>query len=205
MAIPSLIGISRSDVTVDMDLSTVEGVLMFYTEKIIQDCKDNLEESGSNASYQLSQSIRPEFEVKTEKFGIKYIARISMEEYYEWVDKGRPAGKQPPISSIINWIANKEGFQIRGLDKVGDIRERGINKKKAYTREDVIRSNAFGIAAKIGLKGTQPTSFFTNAVNQELYTNLNRDLSKALKRDVEVSIKNMIDTKELLSDSTIRY
>ena len=205
MAIPSLIGVSKSSVSNDIDLSTVEGVLMHYSKLIIDQSVKNLEAKGKNASYKLTQSIRPEFEIKAEKFGIVYTLKILMEDYYEYADLGRPAGKQPPVNDIINWIRNKEGFKLAGLSKIGDIRERGKNKRKQYTREDIIKSTAFGIAKKIGLRGTRPSNFFTEVVDAEFYKNLNRDLSKALKKDVEVTIKNIVDTKEYLASGTKRF
>lgn len=205
MALPSLLGISKSDVVTDIDLTTVEGVIMFYSNKIIEDAKANLASDGSNASYQLSQSIRPEFEITTEKFGVKYTMRILMEEYYEFVDEGRPPGKRPPLIRIENWIRNKEGFKLKQMDKIGDIRERGKNKRKPYTREEIIRGAAFGIAKKIGLNGTRGNNFYANVVNQEFYNNLNKDLSKALKKDVEVTIKNMVDSKEYLVSGAKRF
>lgn len=202
----SELGVSKSSVEQGgLDLSTVTGVLEHYMNLIITGTKEQLEGNNSNATHQLTQSIRPEFTVKSEKFGMVYTAQILMEEYYEWVDKGRPAGKMPPLEDIVQWVRHKEGFRLRGKEKLGDIRERGKNKRKAYTMEDIVRANAFGVARKIGLRGTKPTNFFTNVVNQEFYNNLNKDLSKALKKDVEVTIRNLTDSKNKLVSGVERF
>jgi len=148
-------GASRNDINSEIDLTTVEGVLMHYASLIVELTKENLSSDGGNASYKLSQSIRPEFEIKTEKFGIQYTANIIMEEYYQYADRGRAPGKNPPVEPIIDWIRNKEGFKLKGVERIGDIRERGKNKKKAYSRYDILKANAFGISRKIGLKGTK--------------------------------------------------
>lgn len=198
------LGVNKGD-TEALDLSTVAGVLVHYAERIITETKKNLKENNSNASYQLSQSIRPNYETESTKFGIKYTAQILMEDYYEYVDLGRPAGKQPPIDVIINWMRNKEGFKLRGLEKLGDIRERGKNKRKPYTMADIYKANAFGIARKIGLKGTKPTHFFTDVVNQQFFDEFSNDLSKALKMDVEVNIQTLTDTKGHLVGGTKRF
>jgi hypothetical protein len=180
-----------------LNLSEVGDVLAFYIDKIITDSKANLEEKGKIASHALSQSIRTQpIEIVTEAFGQKYIGVIIMEDYYIWVDQGRKPGKQPPINAIIQWMRYKP-IKVN-MDKLGDIRERGKNKRKPYTKEDLIKAKAFGIARKIGLKGTKPSYFFSSVFNEALIKDLNRDLGKALKRDVEVSFKLFNDNKEFL-------
>lgn len=203
MAINSLLGVSKGSVS--LDLNEVEEIIMKYTEIIVNESKSNLDSDNANASSQLKQSIRPEFEIETTALGIVYKAKIIMEDYWEYVDLGRPAGKAPPVAKIESWISNKEGFRVRGIEKVGDIRERGINKRKAYTLQDIVRGAAFGIAKKIGDHGTKGNHFLSNVLTQELYNNMNKELSKALGRDIAVNIKLAVDNGEFLEDNTKRF
>jgi hypothetical protein len=188
-----------------LELNDVEKVLYKYTELAIEGMKNELDIQGINASRDLWQSIRPKYRIVTEKFGITYIAEIYMEDYYEFVDKGREPGKNPPIGPIMKWMANKEGFKLRGLDKIGDIRERGLKKKQKYTMEDIVKANAFAISRGIGKKGTKATHFYSNVINQEFYTAMNKELSDALKRDVTVEIRNLVDTKGNLATGETRF
>jgi hypothetical protein len=128
-----------------------------------------------------------------------------MEDYWQAVDEGRKAGKQPPVDVIVNWIRNKEGFKLRGMDKLGDIRERGKNKRKPYTIEELRRGNAIGIARKIGLHGTKGNRFVSNVVNQAWYDGLTKDLSKALNKDVEINVKIMVDEINKLATGENRF
>jgi hypothetical protein len=186
------------------ELKNVADILEFYIAKIILDTKKNLESRGRIASHALEQSIRTApIQITKQAFGETYTAVVIMEDYYEWVDKGRKPGKQPPIADIIKWIKYKPIKIDRS--KLGDIRERGVNKRKPYTIEDLVKQRAQGIARKIGLKGTRPSNFYSDVVNENLMKDLNSDLSKALKKDVEVIFKNFNDTKEFLQGGTKRY
>jgi hypothetical protein len=206
----SNVGTNKKDVSIvkgGVDLSTVEGVLTFYAKKIIENLKKNLEDSGRISSHVLEQSIRtlsPDFvEIKKQAFGNTYVVSIAMEDYYQWVDEGRKPGKQPPVADIVEWIKYKP-LNVN-IARLGEIRERGINKRKPYTKDDLIKAKAFQIARKIGLRGTKASRFYSDVVNETLIKDLNRDLGKALKRDVEISFKNFNDSKEFLASGTKRY
>lgn len=178
-------------------MSTVEGVIMHYTDRIITEAKSNLKDS--NASYALSQSIGVTFELTTTEFGVGYTATITAEDYWQWVNDGRPLGKQPPILPIIQWIRDKESFALRGRDRIGQTIRRGLRKGQKVTITDVIKGAAFGIARNIGQHGTTGNKFISKVLNEDFYADLNRDLGKALKKDIEVTIgafKKTPDGKE---------
>jgi len=182
----NLIGTSKKNVTSEIDLSSVEGVIMFYTDRIIKEAKDNLRDS--NASYELSQSIGVDFELVTTQFGQSYTATITAADYWQWVDQGRGPGKRPPITSIVQWIRDKESFQLRGKERIGDTKKRGLQKGQKVSLQDVIEGAAYGIATNIGKHGTQGTQFMSKVLTEEFYAELNRDMTKAFKRDIEVTI-----------------
>lgn len=182
----SLIGVSKKSVSSEIDLSTVEGVIMLYTERIITEAKANLRDS--NATYTLSQSIGVDFELRTTKFGQEYVAVITAEDYWQWVEDGRGPGRQPPLQNIVNWIKDKESFQLRGKERIGDTIKRGLRKGQKISLTDVINSVAYGIAKHIGEHGTKGTKFLSRVLTDQFYADLNRDMSAALKKDIEVTI-----------------
>jgi len=182
----NLIGTSKKNVTSEIDLSSVEGVIMFYTDRIIKEAKANLQDS--NASYELSQSIGVDFELVTTQFGQSYTATITAADYWQWVDQGRGAGKRPPITSIVQWIRDKESFQLKGKERIGDTKKRGLEQGQKVSLQDVIEGAAHAIATNIGKHGTQGTRFMSKVLTEEFYAELNRDMTKAFKRDIEVTI-----------------
>ena len=71
-----------------------------------------------------------------------------MEEYGEWVDKGRRAGKNPPFSAIREWVQQRK-IQFRD------------NKGKFKTYD----STAWAVVKSIGKKGIKPTDFYSRPFN----------------------------------------
>jgi hypothetical protein len=56
-----------------------------------------------------------------------------------------------------------------------------INKKNA------LDSFAFAIGANIKKRGLRPTHFFTNVINEDLKQRLTKEISEALKKDIEIN------------------
>lgn len=82
-----------------LDLNTIKEITNLFAAAL----KDKLEENGSNATHQLSNSIKD-----IVKFDGKYLTvSIQLEEYYKYVEYGRKAGKFPPIEKIKEWIKVK--------------------------------------------------------------------------------------------------
>lgn len=142
-----------------------------WFQTFIDATKKNLDQDGSNASDKLSQSIR----FNTKIFGFEYSFLLIMEDYYKFVDEGRKPGKMPPVSEIKKWIIQK-GLITRSQSR----RSPNIQKE--------VNSLAFIIARKISKKGKKGTHFYSKVVNQKSLDELKKDVSRALKKDVEIEI-----------------
>lgn len=82
-----------------LDLNTIKEITNLFAAAL----KDKLEENGSNATHQLSNSIKD-----IVKFDGKYLTvSIQLEDYYKYVENGRKAGKFPPVDAIKKWITIK--------------------------------------------------------------------------------------------------
>ena len=82
-----------------LDLNTIKEITNLFAAAL----KDRLEENGSNATHQLSNSIKD-----IVKFDGKYLTvSIQLEDYYKYVENGRKAGKFPPVDAIKKWITIK--------------------------------------------------------------------------------------------------
>ncbi len=185
-----------------VDLSTVEGVIAFYTELIIKQAKENLKDS--NASYSLSQSIQVEYEVRTTKFGQEYFAIIKGEDYWQFVEDGRGPGKNPPIAPIIQWIKEKETFNLRGKERIGQTIKRGLRKGQKISLTDIIEDAAHGVANHIGTYGTKGTKFISRIFTDDFYAQMNKDFAKALGHDIAVSIVGAINSEGMNATAIIK-
>ena len=159
---------------------TLGQILKVKAENLVTALKANLEKHDSIASRKLFQSIR--FDIKV--FGSTYIFQVFMEDYWKWVDEGRPPGKMPPIDKLSRWIAQK-GIPIRS--QVSPLKR----KSKLSLSERVKSKNrqvAFLMARSIAKKGTEPTNFYSDVVNKKFFDDLRSDIAKTLKKDYTIQI-----------------
>ena len=134
----------------------IEGLLMRFGQKLQDDLIKSLDTKKKNATGDLRQSIQavPNVSVTDGIFTYKLI----LADYYEYVDEGRKAGKQPPIKDIIKWVRVKAA--LGGLDVTKNVE--GV---------------AFAIARKIGKFGIKPSNFFSDVVNDGRFNKLQNDLA----------------------------
>ena len=149
-----------SEVAEPFDDSVVKDVLDNFSTKLVNDLKTSLSRKGKKASGNLYDSIN----VEVKLLGNDYNLVVKMADYWNYVDKGRKPGKQPPISSIVKWIRNKPSFG-------------GLGNKKP-------ESVAFGIAKKIGKFGIKPTNFYTKVINDGRLIKLEEDIAEAIKNNL---------------------
>jgi hypothetical protein len=185
------------DLVKPVGFNAIEQVLIKYAELIADDASENLNRtnkygSDSNASGRLQQSIT----VSPVKFaGGVYSIEISLLEYYQWVNEGRPRGKRPPISDIKKWIIQKQlrlddgGVTKNGYKRDGTLISKSRKKVQlGKNKVNILDAVAYKIAAKIGARGTEPTNFWSDAINRNKEA-LYKAMAEALKQDVIQSFK----------------
>lgn len=89
--------------------------------------------------------------------------RVIMPDYAVYVDKGRKAGKRPPVEAIMKWM-----------------RDKGIRSKSGIRAVDI----AYVIARSIGERGIKPRPFieaFTDELTVLVMKNVSREIDNALK------------------------
>lgn len=89
--------------------------------------------------------------------------RVIMPDYAVYVDKGRKAGKMPPVKAIMKWM-----------------RDKGIRSKSGIRTIDI----AYVIARSIGERGIKPRPFieaFTDELTVLVMKNVSREIDNALK------------------------
>lgn len=125
----------------------------------------------------LRNSLDYNLKVSKNSFGFS----IEMEEYGEWVDKGRNIGKYAPPDKILKWIKQKP-IRLRDL------------KTNSFVKvtESKLKSLAFLINRKIKEKGIAATNFLTDPFNDKFRT-LPQDVLEAYALDVSKFLEDSLD------------
>lgn len=81
----------------------VKAVLNKFGKLLVEEYRNNLTEKNVNASYALYNSVSYVVESNVTNFEVT----LNLEEHWKYIEKGRKAGKYPPISAIEKWIEIK--------------------------------------------------------------------------------------------------
>lgn len=119
-----------------------------YADRFIEIARENLTSNDTNASGELYDSLEKIVEVGEDAFSVK----ISLADYWYYVEHGRGPGKFPPPPAIKNWI------EIKPVNPLP-----GVNGKTP-----TVEQLSFLIGRKIAREGTTPQPFFEPAKEQVL-------------------------------------
>lgn len=81
----------------------LKAVLNDFGELLVKEYRDKLDKSGSNASHKLSNTATYIVAYNNASFEVK----LSLEEYWKYVEYGRKPGYFPPFDDIKKWIEIK--------------------------------------------------------------------------------------------------
>lgn len=149
-----------------LELTTIKKI----TDDFVVELKNKLKANDSYASGTLSNSLKG-----IVKQNGKYIViSIQLEDYWQFVENGRKAGKYPPISAIKKWISVKP------------VLPRPTKSGKLPTANQL----AFLIARKISRVGTKAKPFLKPTITDfdlvgKIYDEVTNLLNKQLE-DLEV-------------------
>lgn len=148
-----------------MDLENLRKELDKYGQEVVDDLFDELAILDKYASGKLIASL--DYRIREILNG--YELDILMEDYGQYVDKGRKPGKMPPLEPIKEWT------KLKGLPT-------GL---------------AFPIARKIGMFGIPPTNFIEKALSRSRgkFTEIvsraaKEDFTKEVTKEIEIELKN---------------
>ena len=166
-------------------LSNVKEELNRFAKYVITQSRANLTRQKKNSSKELYNSLESNVKVSKNSFELTFM----MEDYGVFQDKGVSGvkkkyntkyaytNKMPPPSKMDKWIV-KKGIAPR--DKNGKF----ISRK----------SLQFMIARSIFNNGIKPSLFFTKPF-EKAFKNINKDLIKAYRLDIEQLMDNSINNK----------
>jgi len=172
---------------------TVEDIFLKYRADLIQDLRESLINANRDQPGNLLQSI--DGFVKVESNDISF--ELVMNDYWKFVDKGvdgtkqsrgseykyKKNGKRIPLDAMLKLI------KFRGLvpESVAKPNKRVNKKLGAKKINAAYTSYAWALGAVIKRDGLRPTHFFTNVINESLKDKLTKEISEALKKDIEIN------------------
>ena len=146
-------------------------VLDKFGKYLVKESRKNLTRKKKNVTNSLYESLDYDFKAMPNSFEFDFL----MNEYGEWVDKGRKAGKNPPFSAIRKWVEDRR-IQFRS------------NKGKFQTYDQT----AWTIVGSIGSKGIPASNFYSRPF-QLGYQKLPNEIVEAYALDVEEFLEFTIE------------
>ena len=155
--------------------------------KIVNDAKGKLKTNGSVVTGMLRASGKVQaVEGDPDAVDAGFFGQDTKGGYAYFVEYGRRAGKMPPVEMLMEWL-RKRTSRSKALRSAVDILEGKRRKREAaYTKDDLLRSAAWGLAKHIAKKGTRPHPFFGPAVEENKNTiseYIAEEVEKETKRD----------------------
>jgi len=142
-----------------------------FGKYLVKESRKNLTRKKKNVTNSLYDSLDYEVKAMPNSFEFDFL----MEEYGEWVDKGRKAGKNPPFSPLRKWVQDR---RIQFRDNSG--------------RFQTYDQTAWAVVKSIGKKGIEPSNFYTRPFNLG-FQKLPDEVAEAYALDVEEFLDFTID------------
>ena len=154
-----------------MNGENTKRVLDKFGKYLVKESRKNLTRKKKNVTNSLYESLDYDVKAMPNSFEFDFL----MNEYGEWVDKGRKAGKNPPFSPLRKWVEDRR-IQFRS------------NKGKFQTYDQT----AWAIVKSIGKKGIPASNFYSRPFNLG-YAKLPNEIVEAYALDVEDFLEFTID------------
>ena len=140
-----------------------------YGKFLVEEYKDNLILDNKNASDNLYNSVK--YIVDTSTKG-RFEVKISLLEYWKYIENGRRAGKFPPITAIKEWI------------KVKPVLPKPMSNGKLPTEQQL----TYLISRKIALDGIKPNPILEKSI-KSITESMMEFIEEAVIQDIENEIE----------------
>ena len=154
-----------------MNGENTKRVLDKFGKYLVKESRKNLTQKKKNVTNSLYESLDYDVKAMPNSFEFDFL----MNEYGEWVDKGRKAGKNPPFSPLRKWVQDRR-IQFRS------------NKGKFQSYDQT----AWAIVKSIGKKGIPASNFYSRPFNLG-YAKLPNEIVEAYALDVEEFLEFTIE------------
>lgn len=158
--------------TLDIKWTNLEKVLNEFADRFIEIARGILESNKTNASGELRDSLEKIVEIGEDRYSVK----ISLADYWYYVEHGRGPGKFPPPPAIREWV------EIKPVYAYPDSRG----------HKPTVEQLTFLISRKIAREGTDPQPFFEPAKEQAI-REFGEAIDQAIVADVEAFIEEAVE------------
>ena len=158
-------------------LENVQKELNAFAKYVISQSRANLTRSKKNSSKQLYNSLDSDLKVSENSFSLSFL----MEDYGVFQDKG-VSGVKKKYNTPYSYTTKMDKWIVR----------RGIAPKDDKGKFISRKSLQFMIARSIFNNGIKPSLFFTKPF-KKAFKNLDKDIVKAFKLDVEQLLETTIN------------
>lgn len=190
-----------------LEFNNVRNVLNDFGRFLVEEYQDNLILEDAIASKTLYNSLQYKVENGNNSFEVK----LSLEDYWKYIENGRKPGKFPPISAIKRWIEIKPVlprpitlknpkesmiFAIRNsiIKKSGGKKrppikaiEKWVDKNNIQASQTVLPTTAqlaYLISRKIALEGIKPKPILQKSID-DVFEVMREFLEEALAKDIQ--------------------
>lgn len=134
--------------------------------QIVNDAKENLRNNKTSVTGVLRASGKVQkVDGDPNAVDAGFFAQGSSGGYAFFVEYGRRAGKMPPIESLMEWLRKRNTRNKALTSAIAHLNGRRRRETK-YTKDELLRSAAWGLAKYIAKKGTRPHPFLGPAVEK---------------------------------------
>lgn len=152
---------------------------------IVADAKANLKDNGSVVTGQLRASGKVQaVEGSPDEIDAGFFSQGSEKGYAAAVEYGRRAGKMPPVDMLMEWMRKRTSKSKALQSAIIHMEGRRVRRETAYTKDDLLRSAAWGLAKWIAKKGTKPHPFFAPAVEKNK-KQVNDAITMAIQQEIK--------------------
>lgn len=155
----------------DIKWTHLTEVLNSFGDRFVELARENIERNGSNASHNLSDSIEKIVEVGEDYYSVK----ISLDDYWVYLENGRGPGKFPPPPAIRSWI------EVKPVTPYPD----------SQGRIPTVDQLTFLISRKISREGTSAQPFFEPAKEQAI-REFSQAIDDAIAADIDAYIEEAV-------------
>ena len=164
---------------INIQWNNLNRVLNEFADFFIQQARQNLGLNESYASGNLGDTMEKIIEIDYYHFSVK----ISLADYWDYVENGRKPGKFPPPNRIKEWISVKP------------VSPRPLKNGKLPTTSQL----AYLIGRKIAQEGTEPKPFFKPA-KEAAISQFKDAITYAVDEDVAEWITSQVTEGEIYED-----
>ena len=150
--------------------------------KLAQLYRQQLDEKGINASGELSR-----FETTVDIWYDHLFITFDLNDYWKWVENGRPRGKQPPLQDIERWIEVKKLVPNPRDNKVPNAKQLVYLIARKIGRDGYYSKDGSPFEGKHPLQDAKDSAQW-----QTIISDIKGVITRSIKKKINAALKDAI-------------